>query len=417
MTTREKKSFITRTKCRLCDSKKLRKIIDLPPTIPGEQIKLKKNEKDLMLVPIDIYCCIDCGHAQLIHIPNKDNLWGPEYTFMPSDNPEIVKHFKKTINFLSKNYIKNIKFAFEIGSNDGLFLKLIKDKYNCKILGIDPSSQPVKVALRNDIPTIQDFFNTKNFLKIKKKYEKPDLIIANNIFAHMDNMNELVKNISKLLKKNGYFVFEASYLLDVLKKSLIGTVIHEHISIHSIYSLRPFLNKYDLKLIGIRHVNMIQGGAIIGIAKKNKFRINSYVVDKFISNEFNNNITTYENLKKFNSRFNNKFNLLSKKIYNIKKYNKIIGYGAARSSLIIIDMLNLRDKIDFIIDDNPYKMNKYLASANIPIYSYRRKSKDLNGSIIVILGWAQTKRISDLLSKNHNCYLVKIFPKFEIIKS
>ena len=243
------------------------------------------------------------------------------------------------------------------------------------------------------------------------------MIIANNVFAHMDDMHSIVKGINHLLEENGYFIFEASYLQDVVSKHLIGTMIHEHLSIHSIFSLKPFLSLYNLQLIGLKHVNKIQGGAIIGIAIKSKKIIKSNEVQNFINIEKEKNLTTIKGLKNFNNVFHSRINKFKKQIN--KKYlnQSIIGYGASRSAPLIIDLFELRNKIEFIVDDNPRKINKYLSIGNIPIYNFKKKKKYLNNKIIFILGWAQTERIILFLKKNKiRANIATIFPKFEIIK-
>lgn len=409
--------FKIKKKCRLCNSSNLKKVLNLPKTVPGEQLKINKKDPDINLIPIDLYMCASCKHVQLIHVPNFKNLWGKDYTFKPSDNPELINHFKKTVNFLKKNYLKKINFAFEIGSNDGIFLKEINNQFKSKVLGIDPSDEPVKIAKKNNIPTIKDYFDFNISKKIKKKYGSPDLIIANNVFAHMDDMRSIVKGIDHLLEENGYFIFEASYLLDVVKKFLIGTIIHEHISVHSLHSLKPFLANFNLHLIGIRHVSKIQGGAIIGIAIKSKSKIKSNIIKKFIEIEKNSGITSVKNFENYNKVFHSKINIFKDKISNKSTKFDIIGYGAARSAPLIIDLLGIRNKMKFIIDDNPRKSGKYLSIGNIPINSFSISKSKLQNTLIVILGWAQTERIIVFLKKNKiKCYVATIFPKFQIKK-
>ena len=402
--------------CRLCGHNKLEKILELPKTVPGEQLKLKRKNQDPSIIPIDYYFCMKCSHVQLIHVPSINKLWGKKYTFKPSDNPKLIKHFTNSAKFFCNNFHSNINFAFEIGSNDGLFLKKIREITGCQVLGIDPSDEPVKIAINNKIPTIKNFFSYNFSKKIRKKYGCPDLIIANNVFAHIDDMQSIVKGISHLLKNKGYFIFEASYLLDVVKKYLIGTIIHEHLSVHSLYSLRPFLLKFNLHLIGLKHASKIQGGAIIGVAIKSKKHIPSLIVDNYIKKEKLNKLTSLDGMQNFNRRFKIKINKFIKLINKKLKKNKLIGFGAARSAPLIIDILELRDKMSFIIDDNPRKINKFLSIGNIPINSFASKKNKLQNSVILILGWTQTERIITFLeSKKIKCTAITIFPKFKII--
>jgi 2-polyprenyl-3-methyl-5-hydroxy-6-metoxy-1,4-benzoquinol methylase len=310
-----------------------------------------------------------------------------------------------------------VKFAFEIGSNDGLFLSEIKKITKCDVLGIDPSDEPVSIARKNNIPTIKDYFSYKTGKKILKKFNKPDLIIANNVFAHIDDMNSMVKGISNMLNYGGYFMFEISYLLDIVKKYLVGTIIHEHLSYHSLFSLVPFLKKYNLNLIGFRYVSNVQGGAIVGVAKKSKKSILPYRINKMIKKEIKFGITDVKGMKRFNMKFKKKINSFKNEIFSFIGKKKIIGYGAARSAVLIIDLLKLRKKISFIIDDNPRKKNKFMPIANIPIVSFKKAYKNMSNSVLIILGWAQTERIIKFLkSLGLRLNIITIYPKFKIIK-
>ena len=409
--------FKIKNKCRLCLSKYLDLVVKLPTSVPGEHLKKDKKHKNVNQIPIDLYLCKTCGHVQLIHVPAPKDLWGQEYTFKPSDNPKLKIHFKKSINFFLKNFNSDVKFAFEIGSNDGLFLSEIKKITKCDVLGIDPSDEPVSIARKNNIPTIKDYFSYKTGKKILKKFNKPDLIIANNVFAHIDDMNSMVKGISNMLNYGGYFMFEISYLLDIVKKYLVGTINHEHLSYHSLFSLVPFLKKYNLNLIGFRYVSNVQGGAIVGVAKKSKKSILPYRINKMIKKEIKFGITDVKGMKRFNMKFKKKINSFKNEIFSFIGKKKIIGYGAARSAVLIIDLLKLKKKISFIIDDNPRKKNKFMPIANIPIVSFKKAYKNMSNSVLIILGWAQTERIIKFLkSLGLRLNIITIYPKFKIIK-
>jgi len=350
-------------------------------------------------------------------VPNPKDLWGKEYTYKPSDNPYLQTHFKKSINFFTNKFNSKIKFAFEIGSNDGFFLNEIRKKTNCKVLGVDPSDEPLALAKTKKIPTIKDYFSYDLSKKILKKYNKPDLVIANNVFAHVDDMNSMAKGISNMLDYGGYFMFEISYLVDILQKQLVGTIIHEHLSHHSLFSLVPFLKNYHLQLIDFRYISNVQGGAIVGIAKKS---INSKIpkkINKMIKQEIKLGITNVRGMKKLNIKFNKKISLFRNEITSFIGGNKIIGYGAARSAALIIDLLKLRKKISFIIDDNPRKKNKFMPIGNIPIISLKKAYKNISGSTLIILGWAQTERIIKLLKfHKFKINIITIYPKFKITK-
>ena len=410
-------SIKKRSNCRLCSSNKLYKVVKLPKTIPGEHLIVKNQINTIELIGIDLYQCSDCFHVQICDIPSPDLLWGKNYTFISSMNSEILDHFKKIVKYL-KNNVKKINFAFEIGSNDGSFLKEIEFIFKCNVLGIDPSKQPIQIAKKNSIPTIKDYFNYKKSIKLKQKYGSPDLVIANNVFAHMDDLQDFTRGISNLLNNKGYFVFEISYLPDVLEKQLIGTIIHEHLSMHSVLSLQPFLAKHNLFLKNIKHVRSIQGGALIGVAQKlDKPIKHSKDVKKFMIYETKMNLNSLIGMSKFNDLLNMKLKKLFKKIIKIPKEYKYIGYGAARSAPLIIDLLKIRKKLLYIIDDHPYKKNKFLHSNLIPIQSLSKHKSNKNKYVYFIFGWAQTPKIINIIKTfDKNCFIVTVYPEFELIK-
>jgi len=407
--------FKVRSICRLCCNSTLEIVVDLPLTVPGEQLKGTIEEIDPERIPIDLYQCCKCGHVQVVHVAPPESLFGSDYTFMPSDNPVLVEHFKKSIAYFRSEFMNNVDFAFEIGSNDGLFLKQLRKATGCKILGIDPSIEPVKIARQNNVETILDFFTQELAEKIVNDHGKPDLIIANNIFAHIDDLRGVLDAIQMMLKDGGHFMFEASYLKDVVEKYLIGTMIHEHLSHHSVYSLAPFFDEFGLNLVGVRHVDDVQGGAIVGVAQKGTRAELPLQILEFIKQEHECGITNIDGMRLFNTKFKDKIENFKEEINNIEDNTKMVGYGAARSALLIIDILGLRNKIEYIIDDNPYKKGKYVPIGNIPIVGSNEHRETSNTTTYVILGWAQTERIINRLKQLEiNCNAITVFPSFKM---
>ncbi|MBT4731601.1 methyltransferase domain-containing protein [Candidatus Woesearchaeota archaeon] len=408
----------TRDSCRLCLHNKLSKVFDLPLTPPGEQLKLTSNENDPSLVPIDLYQCEKCGHVQVVNIPHPDTLFGSKYTFMTRGNPLLIKHFDSSVDYFLDNYTSDINFAIEIGSNDGVFLENIRDKIDCKVLGIDPSLEPVNVARSYGVDTILDYFTPELSNDIVNSHGYPDLVIANNVFAHMDDLRSVMKGVGLLLKNNGYFMFEVSYLKDVVEKYLIGTIIHEHLSVHSVYSLTPFLNEFGFNLVGVKHVDNIQGGAIVGVARKERVVNTLDEIIDIVENEKLSGITDVEGMQEFNRKFHNNIDNFKKLINRKIGKTKIIGFGAARSSPLAIDLLGLRERISYIIDNDPLKIGKFMPIGSIPIVDIN-KHIECMGSIgtqtYIVLGWAQTERIiRKILSITEHCSIITIYPKFEI---
>ena len=411
------KKYKIRNCCRLCSSKKIKKLLSLPKVAPGEQLR-KKLKYNYVEVPIDIFKCQKCHHFQLINIPNDNLMWNDEYTFVTSLNKNINKHFLKTVRYISSKFKPKITKAFEIGSNDGSFLELIKKQFHCKVIGIDPSKLPRQIAKKNGIKTINKFFNYKESIKIKNRYGKFDLIIANNVFSHADNLNNMLKGIDNLLTNEGIFTFEISYLLDVLKKRLIGTMIHEHLSIHSITSLKNFFNKFKMELIDIRHDPNIQGGVLVGFVKRKQIKKHkiSTKLEKFEKMERGFDLNKNSIFGWYEDYFYKKINTFAKKIKVQSKGKKIICYGASKSLPIILKLLQIEKQVEFAIDNNKFKFNKFLPIEKIQIVEPNKHIFSKN-NIYLISGWVHTKKIIKSirkLSKFKNKFIT-IFPQYKII--
>ena len=407
--------YLVRDNCRLCCNQTLDLAVSLPPTVPGEHLKQTLHSQIPDPIPIDLYQCSHCGHVQIVHVPPPEVLFGDDYTFMPSLNPILIKHFESSVAHFINEHKANVNFAFEIGSNDGLFLTTLRKMSGCRVLGIDPSVKPVEVAKSNNVETILDYFTPKIAAEIVEKYGRPDLIIANNVFAHIDDLRGVLKALSGMLAQDGYFMFEASYLKDVVDNYLIGTIIHEHLSIHSIYSLVPFLEDAGLTLVDLTYTKHVQGGAIIGIAQNSSRARPSSKIEHFIQEEHALGITNLEGMKLFESRLNMKISTLKNELRQLSRNKTLVGYGAARSATLIIDLLGLGNQIKYIVDDHPMKIGKYMPIGNIPIIS-TDQHKSSADNIFIVLGWAQHEKIiKSIKSINERCLIVTVFPQFEVL--
>jgi hypothetical protein len=411
------KAYRLRKTCRLCNAAQLIKVVELPLTVPGEHLKSSIEEADPEAIPIDFYQCERCGHVQIIHIPPLENLFNKDYTFMPGRNPDLIAHFKRTIDYFADNFANHVSFAFELGSNDGVFLDELRKKTGCRVLGMDPALAPAKVAEERGVETLLEFFDATQAARVVEDYGQPDLVVANNVFAHNDDLRDMISGIASMLKPGGYFMFEASWLKAVVEKCLIGTIIHEHLSVHSLTSLAPCLASFGLQLVGARCVDDIQGGAIVGIACKTDDTGCPDVIQSLMKEERDAQVTTTAGLKSFNDRLAEKVARLNDDLQTCIGDASVIGYGAARSAPFIIDVLGMAERISCVIDDNPVKKHKFMPITNIPVVGSDEVRVEEGEQAFLILGWAQTERIADKLRKQYrHGYLITVYPDFEVIR-
>ena len=406
-----------RDKCRLCESKKLQLVVPLLPTPVAEKY-LTKSEllKDELICPLDLWMCEDCGHVQLIDIIEPNYLYN-DYTYSSGRSKGLVNHFKEYAKYICEKFkIQNNSFVIDIGSNDGTLLKFFKE-FNLTTLGIDPAREIALNATKKGIETWPVFFDVNIAKKILSKYGKAKVITANNAFAHMDNLKEIVESIKILMNKDSIFVFEISYLVDVINKVLLGTIFHEHHSYHSIIPLINFFNNYGLEIIDITR-NNIQGGSLVGVVqiKNGRYEPNESVKE-IIEIEKTNRINKIETLKNFSKTLitiKDNIKSLLNKIENEKK--TIAGFGAARSGTTLITQMQIGHLINYIVDDNEDKQGKYSPGDKIIVKPTDFIYEDMP-DYLLILAWVHSKNII----KNHFKYLelggsfIICFPKLKVI--
>jgi 2-polyprenyl-3-methyl-5-hydroxy-6-metoxy-1,4-benzoquinol methylase len=388
---------IKRSNCRLCSSKNVKLILKMPLSQPVDNY-LNYTNMDILLpkFKMDLYQCKNCGHAQLLDVVNPDILYG-NYVYKSSSSPDLFNHFKNYSEFLKDyGYITSNTKVLDIGSNDGLFLNFCK-KIGAKTFGIDPAAEVSKIAKKNKHKILLDYLNLKSLKKIKKNLSKNfDLITANNVFSHSDDLQSTLNCISNLLNKNGVYIFEVSYLLDTLNNRVIDYIYHEHLSYHSVKPLRLFLKKKNFFIYDIIKVPT-KGGSIRVVSGKDKKRENIDLITSFESAEISSGIYERELYKKIQREINLSGELLISWIKKTKKINpkiKFFAYGACATGTVLSSMLGIDKFLNGYIDDNPDKENLLSPNSFLPVLNLK-SLKHIKNKIIIILAW----RFKDIIFK------------------
>ena len=363
-------NYFRRKSCRLCRSNKLSSIINLQSTPPANQfVKIDSLGTKQAKYPLEVFFCKNCAHVQLLDVVNPEELFR-DYVYVSGTSPVFVNHFKDYANDLMNNYeFDKNKLILDIGSNDGTLLSFFKEKGH-KVLGVDPAKKIAEKATKGGIETISDFFNLNLAKRIKKEYSTASLITANNVFAHADDLIEIINGIKFLLSENGIFVFEVSYLLDVFDKTLFDTIYHEHLSYHSVKPLKNFFSNNGMELIDVKRINT-HGGSIRCVAKlKESILITNNSVTDLIKSEENCQLDKADTFIKFALKIQGIKNDLKKMLCDIKKNGqKIAAFGApAKATTLMYEFGLDKDTIEFIIDDNPLKQGLYSPGLHIPVY-------------------------------------------------
>ena len=375
--------------CRLCKSKKLKKAIDLKKTPLANSFLPKKNfSKKEKFYPLKVNFCENCNHIQLSHSVFAKSLF-ERYLYLTNTSKPNRDHFRDYAQKIS-NRIKDNKEIkiLDVASNDGTFLNFFKNKKFYK-LGVDPARNLKKYAQKKGIKQLVLYFNNQTSKFIKSKYGLFDIITANHVCAHVDDLRSFVEGVKNLLKTDGFFSFEVSYLGDVIKKKTFDIIYHEHLDYHSLKPLVNFFKSLKLEIFDFELVKA-QGGSIrIYVSHQGAKKINKKKINKQILVEKNKyKLFEYISYKKFEKEINKTKDNLIKLIKKIKKEKKsIAGYGAAAKTTTLLNYFGIDNKlIDFIVDDNKLKQGRYTPGTHIPIfnssYIYKRKP-----NYIILLAW------------------------------
>ena len=237
-----KPTFYRRVDCRLCGGRDLRLVFSLNPTPPANAF-LDKPDYDSReeRYPLDLFFCLSCNHVQLLDVVDPEVLFR-NYVYVSGTSQSFVNHFDEYAStVIDKFGIPTNSLILDIGSNDGTLLQKFKDR-KMRVLGIDPATDIASVASDAGIDTWPLFFSPKVANEILEKIGHPEVVTANNVFAHSDELSSILSGIKMLLRPNSIFVFEVSYLLDVFEKNLFDTIYHEHLAYHSVGPLVKFFD-------------------------------------------------------------------------------------------------------------------------------------------------------------------------------
>ena len=368
--------------CRSCGNHDLKRVVSLGYQPLANNLLKKENEK-CELYPLELNYCNKCHNCQLsVSVDPKKMFTNYLYTSSTS------KIFRDHFFIAAKKYYKELKlnkkksYIIDIGSNDGIALKPFLDLGFKKILGIEPAKNLAKFANKNKIKTFNGFLEKKNIKNIKKN---ADLILASNVFAHSDKLKEMAECMFLLIAKKGTIIIEVQYLMNTLKDLTFDNIYHEHYNYWSLTSLVKFFNQFNAKIYRSEKIDTHGGSLRIYIKKDKKTKIESSV-KKILKEESDFGIKNFKTYQEFGNKVYKIRDQVIKNIKKLKEKNKkIIGYGAPAKATTALNFFGISKEIDFIVEDNKLKHNKFIPGVKIPV---KNKSQIKNkNNVLVVLAW------------------------------
>ena len=368
--------------CRSCGNTNLKRVVSLGYQPLANNLINKKDEK-CDLYPLEVNYCEKCHNCQLSVAVDPKKMFS-NYLYTSSTSRVFRDHFIEA----AKKYSKELKldkkrsYIIDIGSNDGVALKPFLDLGYKNILGIEPAKNLAKLANRNKIKTFNGFLEKKNIKKLKKN---ADLILASNVFAHSDKLKEMSECMLSLLSKKGTIIIEVQYLMNTLKDLTFDNIYHEHYNYWSLTSLVYFFNQFEAKIFRSEKINTHGGSIRVYIKKDKKVKIEQSV-KKMLKEEEVFGIKNFKTYQKFGEKVYKIRENVLKNLKSLKSKSKmIVGYGAPAKATTALNFFGISKEIDFIVEDNKLKHNKFIPGVKIPI---KNKSfiKDKK-NVILVMAW------------------------------
>lgn len=370
--------------CRICNNKII-KIINLGRiSLVGNFNKYKKKLKKYN---ISLNYCKICKHIQISEIL-KPNLLFKNYLWETGVSKTNIDLIKTLIKKITRYKISKNSKVLEIASNDGTLLNLIRKKFKCYVLGVDPAKNLVNNYKKKKIPIINDYFDFNKSILIKKKFKQFNLIVARNVIAHVKNPNEIFYGVENLLTKDGIFILEVPHLYNIFKFNQYDNIFHEHIGFHSLKSIIDLSKKNNLRVFNVEKINS-QGGSIrCFICKRDNFRKETKYIKSILVKEKKLGLYSTNKIKEFKKKILRHISKMQKIIQKLKNQKKYISaYGASGKGQALLQYCKLSNKIiDYVFDKSNLKENCYTPGTLIKIKK-PQEIKKIKIDYLLILSW------------------------------
>lgn len=405
--------------CRFCN-KELTELFVSLGTAPLSNTYLNKEQlcKGEMFYPLDVYVCDRCFLVQLSEFESPESIFS-DYAYFSSYSETWLKHSKEYAENMIKLFgINKASRVIEIASNDGYLLQYFMQK-GIPVLGIEPACNVAKVAQEKGIPTEIVFFGTETAKRLVSEDKSADLLLGNNVLAHVPNLNDFVQGLTILLKPNGIITMEFPHLLRLIEGRQFDTIYHEHFSYFSFLTVDKVFSAQGLVIFDVEELPTHGGSLRIYIKhQKDKSKSISNRVGKMLEKETSlgfSDINKYLGFKDLVKE--KKQEVLSFLIQAKKEKKTIVAYGAAAKGNTLLNYCGIRgDFIDYVADRSPHKQGRYLPGSRIPI-EHPEKIKETKPDYVAILPWNIKEEIMKQLSfiRTWGGKFVIFIPEVEVI--
>jgi SAM-dependent methyltransferase len=376
----------TESACRSCGSTELAPILSFGRTPLADRLLVAADlTAPDVTAPLDLVLCQACSLVQITETVAPEVLFGGDYPYFSSVSSTLLEHSRANAEELIERLRLDAgSLVVEIASNDGYLLRNFVAR-GVPVLGIDPAEAPAKAAIEAGVPTLNTFFGRALAQKLRDEGRMADLILANNVLAHVADLNGLVEGIATLLKPAGLAVLEMPYLADLIEHGEFDTIYHQHLCYFSVGALDGLFRRHGLFLQDVRRLAIHGGSLRLYVGHEER---QAPMVRRLLAEERERRLDRIEGYRRFVQHAAALRDHLTEMLALLKaEGRRIAAYGAAAKATTMLAYCGLgRETIDYVVDRNPFKQGRYMPGNRLPILPPEQLLED-QPDFVLLLPW------------------------------
>jgi len=389
-------------RCRFCNRELYYKLISMGAAPLSNSFLSQEQLREMEpFFPLEVYVCDNCFLVQTAEYATPQDIFNRNYPYFSSYSDSWLQHCQNYVNKMIMLFnINESTQVVEIASNDGYLLQYFV-KNQIPVLGIEPTASTANVAINRGIPTIKRFFGSHTATYLQSQRRCADLLIGNNVLAHVPDINDFVSGLKILLKPQGILTMEFPHLMKLMDRIQFDTIYHEHFSYFSLISVQKIFSAHGLKIFDVEEISTHGGSLrIYACHKENNSQLISMKVKQLTTQEIKAGYTNIDHYLHFEEKVRAlKREILLFLILACESGKTIAAYGAPAKGNTLLNYCGIgSDIISFTVDKNPYKQGLFLPGSHIPIKAVDMIEK-VRPDYIIILPWNLSEEITEQLAQ------------------